>query len=334
MLDDGSVWCWGRNDWGQLGTDLVTRKYHYNPVRLPGVTGATQLGAGTWYSCALVAGGKVECWGLPPPTDFTSGIQSPTFVPGLSGVVSLAAGGELGIDTGEEHACALLGDGSVECWGANNHGQLGDGTTTSRTTPAPVPGLSGVLAVAAGGAHTCALMADYSIECWGDNSHGQLGDGTTADVVATPQPVLSSELFNTVACGASHTCARTSSGSLFCWGANSEDQLGDGTTTERHVPTQVVSSGVREVAAFDYQTCATYSGDGSVYCWGFPLGRDVVDTPTPVGVTYAQAVAVGGGHVCAIVNYGELECWGWNASGQLGDGTWDSGPAPRPVVWP
>ncbi len=208
VLEDGSVWCWGDNQYGE-GGDLVTKDNQKQPVLVPAVTGATQVGAGAWYNCALVAGGKVECWGRLPASAYNSAPQPPTFVPGLSGVVSLAVGGEDGFYTGEEHACALLGNGTVECWGANDHGELGDGTTTSRTTPAAVPGLSGVLALAAGGGHTCAVMADHSIDCWGDNRHGQLGDGTTADSLPTPQPVSSSESFTGVACGAMHTCART-----------------------------------------------------------------------------------------------------------------------------
>ncbi len=322
VLEDGSVWCWGMNDLGQaVGDNKVVNPK--NPALVAGVTGATQVGGGRWYSCALVTNGAVECWGGLPGTGPPFPIQAPTLVPGLSGAVSIA--------TGLQHACALLGDGSVDCWGLNDHGQLGDGSTTSRASPAPVPGLSGVRAVAAGGAHTCAIMADNSVDCWGDDTHGQLGNGTTAGVVATPQPVTSGPAFDRLACGAAHTCAMSAYGGAFCWGANDVGQLGDGTTTDRLLPTQVGPMG--SVGAFDEQTCAG-GGTTPLYCWGGLFGAgSYVDTPTLAGVYTANAIAVGGAHDCAILPDGSLECWGANQYGQLGDGTLIGRLNPAPVVW-
>lgn len=255
-------------------------------------------------------------------------------MPGLSGVVSLAVGPAILGEVGHGHVCVLMGNGTVQCWGANDYGQLGDGTTTSRVTPAPVPGLSGVQAVAVGGFHTCALMADNSIDCWGDNSQGQLGDGTTAVVVATPQPVQSGFKFSRIACGAAHTCATLTVGSVFCWGANYKGQLGDGTTTQRLLPTQILASGSM-LAAFEDQSCVA-SGGGAVRCWGGFLGyNSYANTPTLTGVNTADAIAPGGSHACAIVSdTGALECWGANDSGQLGDGTLIARWSPVPVVWP
>jgi alpha-tubulin suppressor-like RCC1 family protein len=150
-----------------------------------------------------------------------------------SGVVSISAGWD--------HTCAVTSTGAVECWGYNGYGQLGDNTTTYRPVPVGVVGLSsGVVSVSAGAAHTCALTSTGAVKCWGSNGSGQLGDNTTTD---SPVPVdvvgLSSGVVS-VSAGQNDTCALTSTGAVKCWGYNGYGQLGDNTTTDSHVPVDVV----------------------------------------------------------------------------------------------
>jgi alpha-tubulin suppressor-like RCC1 family protein len=212
----------------------------------------------------------------------------------------------------------------VQCWGANTYGQLGDGTTGSRGLPASVIALApDITGIASGGFPNCALRStNGAVQCWGSNWAGQIGDGTTVGSRALPTDVTGlSSAIKAVAVGFYHTCALTTTGGVQCWGYNNNGQVGDGTTTDRAVPTNVVgmASGVAAITAGGYHTCALLL-TGGVQCWG-----DDPDRPVPTNVTglgsVATAIAVGGSHSCAVLTAGGVQCWGINNLGQLGDGT-------------
>jgi alpha-tubulin suppressor-like RCC1 family protein len=291
------------------------------------------LTAGYLHTCRLSAAGGVLCWGdngFGQLGDGTSTNRAtPTNVVGLSaGVVALSAGGY--------QTCAVTNGGAVKCWGYNDQGQLGDGTTTSSPTPVDVVGLgAGVRSVAVGYAHTCVVTTGGAVKCWGANESGQLGDGSTTDRLA-PVDVqgLASDVVMITAGGdysGGQTCALKTNGSVVCWGNNRSGQLGDGTTTSRSTPAAVtaLAAGVQEISAGDEHVCALTVG-GEVQCWGFnlygQLGNGSTDdqvTPAPVSGlgSGVRALSSGGLHSCAITSAGGVLCWGDNEYGQVGDGT-------------
>ncbi len=361
----GGVMCWGANNSGQLGDGTNTDRVW--PVAVAGVggtgplVGATAVATGAYHSCALLADATIVCWGrnvegqLGVATPDT--VQpTPMKVAGLAGVVAIAAG--------SNHSCAVLGDGTVRCWGENNDGELGRGVAGGGgPTPGAVVGpdgsglaqLGGVTAVAAGGDHTCALGAGGSVHCWGCNGYGQVGTGTASAVdVTTPVAVVGGNIAAplvgavSIDVGHTHSCAAVAGGPVVCWGDNGLGQLGDGTTDDRPFPAAVKGiggmdalTGAVEVALGDSYSCARTAA-GEVRCWGEgeagKLGHGSVHTlnPLPMAVTGLGAAAVdlaaGDDHACAVSADGELHCWGHGWSGQLGDGRTIFSPSPGPVT--
>ena len=172
VLPDKTVKCWGDNTYGQLGTDWTLPRA-YNPISVSGVAAASAVAGGAVHTCALLSNGTVRCWGSNISgqlgDDSTTDSFTPVAVSGLSNATAITAS-HARLDS-YGHTCALLSNGTVECWGRNIVGQLGTGNTTDSPTPILVSGLSNATAVQAGGFHTCALSAG-TIQCWGDNSAG------------------------------------------------------------------------------------------------------------------------------------------------------------------
>src|SRR5256886_112853 len=294
-LPDGTVQCWGRNNFGQLGNGDGNLADSSVPVAVRGLTTATRVVTGDSHTCALLGDGTVQCWGVGDSGQRGDGTFNnistvPVAVVGLSNAVAVAARGY--------HSCALLGDGTVWCWGRNVDGQLGNGTrapvdcspgSCGSSTPVRVGGITGAAAVIAGGYHTCALFGDGTAQCWGRNDDGQLGDGTFT-TSSTPVPVGGLTGAAAVSGGFYHTCALLGDGTVQCWGRNAEGQLGDGTTIGSRVPGRVA------------------------------------------GLPSATAVSGGFQHTCALLSDGTVQCWGRNLEGQLGDGTTTSSSTPVRVV--
>jgi alpha-tubulin suppressor-like RCC1 family protein len=331
----GAAHCWGDNGFGQLGDGSTTNRF--TPVAVSGLgAGVAAIAAGDTHSCALTTAGAVHCWGLNGSgqlgDDSTTQRTTPVDVKGVGGSGTLSD--VAAIAAGTSHTCALTTAGAVHCWGNNSYGQLGDGSTTPRTTPVAVSGLdSGVAAIAVGGTHSCALTTAGAVRCWGKNLVGQLGDGSTT-YRTTPVDVKgvggSGTLSDVAAitAGASHSCARTTAGAVQCWGDNYYGQLGDGSTTQRTTPVAVsgLGSGVAAIAAGQSSghTCALTTA-GAAHCWGYNTNGQLGDGSTtnrltPVAVSGlgsgVAAIVAGGYQSCARTTAGAVRCWGRNVFGQ------------------
>ena len=235
-------------------------------------------------------------------------------------------GSYVAITAGAAHTCALDSGGRAQCWGANEGGQVGDGSRTDQPQPASVRSDLRFSVLAAGESHTCGLSGGGVPLCWGENLSGQLGDGTR-NGQSVPRTVGGGLVFSAIGAGWNHTCGLTASGNAFCWGLNSNGQLGDGSTLDRLEPV-LVRGAVSTIVAGRAHTCGI--SQGSVLCWGDnsfgQLGNDTnVSQGQPVEVLGLPGapthLAAGAIHTCALVDGGRAFCWGQNFSGQLGDGS-------------
>ncbi len=240
LMNSGAVKCWGNNYTGQLGDGTKVSKS--SPVDVVGLgSGVVAFDAGYLHTCALTTGGGVKCWGNNDAGQLGDGTMvsksNPVYVVGLSSGVAA-------ITTGEYHTCALTNGGGVKCWGSNGWGELGDGMGGDKSSPVNVVGLaSGVTAIAAGMWQTCGLITGGGVKCWGSNWYGELGDGTSGERTYKNTPVDVVGLGNDVVAltaGDWYTCALTVAGQVKCWGYNDYGQLGDGTTTDRSTPVDVI----------------------------------------------------------------------------------------------
>jgi len=339
VTTSGGVKCWGDNDFGQLGDGTYSDSYV--PVDVVDLTsGIISVSTGYWHTCAVTTSGGVKCWGSNYYGELGDGTTTysniPVDVVGLTSGVAFAS-------SGYRHTCAVTTSGGVKCWGWNENGQLGVGTTRRRYTPVDVVGLtSGIASISSGGRHICAVTTSGGVKCWGSNKNGQLGDGTTTNSYTPVDVVGLTSGVASVSSGNLHTCAVTNSGGVKCWGSNYYSQLGDGSDISRYMPVDVVelTSGVDSVSSGNRHTCAVTTS-GGVKCWGNndygQLGDGTTtDSYIPVdvvGLTSGIAsVSSGVDHTCAVTTSGGVKCWGSNFIGKLGDGTSTDSYMPVDVV--
>jgi len=281
---------------------------------------ATAVSAGGVHTCALLNNGKVKCWGSNDTGQFGDGTyvshNTAVEIPGLSEVLAISAGGE--------HTCALLSNGEVKCWGKNTSGQLGDGTKQLQSYPVIVAGLTNAVAISAGGEHTCAILKDGKAKCWGKNLDGRVGDGSNTRLILSPIDVAGlTDSLVLISAGYEHTCAVTSPGSIKCWGKNDMGQVGDDTTRNRKIATDVIAldSGIKSVST-GYATSCVATEYKNVLCWGWIGHQDYYTSPQEVAGLESDivTVAAGASHICGLTSDGIVKCLGDNEYGQLGSG--------------
>jgi uncharacterized protein (TIGR02145 family) len=342
---DGKAYCWGQNNWGQLGSNSTTNSSVPVAVDTSGVlSGKTvaQIAASHQHTCA-VADGKIYCWGRNPYGQLGNSSTTDSLVPVAVDTSGVLNGKTITqISSEYQHTCALA-SGKVYCWGWNPYGQLGNNSTTDSLVPVAVD-TSGVLngktvtQIAAGSNRTCAL-AEGQVYCWGHGSNGQLGNNSTVDkkvpVAVDTSGVLSGKTVTQISTGNTHTCA-LADGKAYCWGYNGNGQLGNNSTTESLVPVAVDTSGVligktiTQIVAGSNYICVVAEGKG--YCWGDDqhgqLGNNsttqslvpvAVDTSGVLSAKTITQIAPGYAHTCALDSDGKAYCWGYNANGQLGN---------------
>jgi alpha-tubulin suppressor-like RCC1 family protein len=335
MKVDGTVECWGRNNEGQLGRGTTQNLNNDFPTAVTFAGSVVAIAAGAYHSCALLAGGTIQCWGRNDELQVgnasgASPISAPT------NIRSFAAVPALGIAAGGYHSCAVMSDGTVMCWGDNRNQQVTTGAFASTHTAQTVTGVAGATTVSAGAYHNCALVGGGGAVCWGYNNDGETGTTTSpSNTVAISAVQIDAAtgagINGTSNFGGWHSCAVLTTGAVSCWGHNGFGALGNGTTappTPLGTPITASLMGTASaVASGGFHTCAIAAG--AVSCWGAndsaQLGRGTIGGTIPIpGVIVgapspAMSVDAGGYHTCAVFSgANDVRCWGRNNEGQVG----------------
>lgn len=333
----GGALCWGNNEKGSLGSDGPNASFS-TPQSVVGMSdGVLNVFANGQTACAIQLGGA-KCWGDNSWTKTGTGesvapfLTAPRQVAGMyDGVTGISIGGTL--------ACASLENGRVKCWGSNDDLQLGMGDNEYTSLPVRVKPdtYTNATAVSAGYDFTCVVHGSDT-RCFGAGTSGQLGTGSLVD---TPigAPIAGMPDPSGISAGFAHVCAQTLL-ETYCWGAGGSGRLGDDSTDQRNTPTEPWGvDAVAMISAGWYHSCA-YNNSGAL-CWGEGNGGrlgngDTTDKLTPTYVTDLSSngdlfgISAGGDHSCAIIDTDPgagvtktAKCWGFNSSGQVGDGTVD-----------
>lgn len=308
LLSTGTVSCWGYVGPQTDAAGLAVDTSHPVPTPVSGLGNVKFLSLGDFFACAVLSNGTVACWGDDlygqlgvdaPPETYTYSIN-PLLIPNFNEVSTVAAGGIFG--------CALHSSGTVACWGPGVEGELGDGMRTNTTIPQTVSGISDAVAIAAGYGFACALHRGGTVDCWGDTQNGEAGaiDVTegcppappaaspACDEFFVPMPIPGLSNIRAIAAGHYFACALQADGTVACWGSDEYGQIGSAP---------------------------------QAMC-GFPCSPTPSVVPNLGNVT---AITAGDEFACALIADGTVRCWGFNADGQLGDGTTVNSMAPVAV---
>ena len=354
LLNNGTVKCWGKNSFGQLGLGDITHRNAppSNPINLGAGPTVKQIDTGYNHTCAIMDDDTLKCWGNNIYGQLGYGDTTQRTTPSSSSINLGAGRTAKQISVGGHHTCALLDNNTVKCWGRNNHRQLGDGNNTNLTAP-PTNTLNlgagrTAIQISSGSSHTCALLDDNTLKCWGRNLFGQLGYGDNTNRSTPPSNPINLGTGRTakqISAKFNHTCAILDNDTLKCWGYNGFGQLGLGDTAHRNLPpNSSINLGAgrtaKQVSVGEYNICALLDND-TVKCWGRnnhgQLGYgDTIQRNTPASTPInlgpgrtAKQISTGSHYnACALLDNDTVTCWGRNNYGQLGYGDTTSRNAP------
>ncbi|RZK63280.1 MAG: T9SS type A sorting domain-containing protein [Hymenobacter sp.] len=325
LKTDGTLWAWGQNTNGQLGQGTATGQQS-TPLQVGTAATWASVSAGDYHIAALQTDGTLWTWGQNFSGQLGQGtVSSLQSTPTQVGAATWRAASAGGIYT-----LAIKRDGTLWSWGYNSNAQLGNGTTstTAQPTPAQVGTASTWQLVSAGTFHSLAIQTDGTLWAWGNNGQGAVGTPTTQLTQATPIQVGTATTWRSISAGYTHSAAVRQDNSLWTWGDNRYNQLGDGTTTQQNAPVQVAAgANWQAVSAGQYYTTALRQ-DNSYWAWGYHSYGQLGTGPSPQLVPYQvltpatwRSLSAGAYYNLAIRPDGTLWAWGDNAFGQLGLGT-------------
>jgi len=344
LLPSNDLRCWGNNNYGQLGDGTTEHRSIPTPViGLPETDEIVQLASGGRQVGVLLASGGIKAWGLGNSGQLGNGREGSGYFESEPVDVIGIPDGWSKICPAYTHTCGIQEDGRAYCWGNNEFGQLGIGTTTNALEPAEVTGPAGFYDIVGGDYHTCSIEPAGALWCWGRNDRGQAGDPAVGDPILVPVRVeaITAAVVD-VAPGTLHTCALLEAGEVLCWGDNRYGQLGIGEGPDSTVPVTVsgLPTTIADIVSGYEHTCALMEA-GDVMCWGHndvgQLGDGTRDnigyTPVSVVGLSSRVVTVGTGafHTCAFLDDTSVWCWGINLYGELGNGTNEGSPTPVQV---
>ncbi len=345
LLVDGTLWAWGRNNYGQLGDGSTVDRA--TPIQISLINSVKAVSCGLNHTLALKADGTVWAWGYNNYGQLGNGETinrgAPVSVSGLTSVKQV-------ISASNAYSVALKEDGTVWAWGLNSNGQLGDGTTVSKSTPVQVKGLSSIKSISCSSTFCIALKSDGTVWSWGNNQYGQLGDGTT---ISRTVPVQVSGLTSVkkVVVGLYYCLALKEDGSVWSWGYNAHGELGDGYKVNRSAPVQISQlNSVNDITCGKYHTLALKQ-DGTVWSWGYnnvgQLGDGTnTSKSVPTQITdlyniksigcgrYNTSTTNGCDYSAVLKQDGTVWAWGYNANGELGNGLKTNSSRPVRVLVP
>lgn len=335
-LAAGQMKCWGSNQQGRLGDQ--TYEDRHTPVDVVGLPGpVASIWPGNTHTCAIMESGPLYCWGYNHAGQLGDGTQNESIIP-----LEVGGANVVQVGLGNSHTCVRRQNGSVSCWGEDHHGKLGNGRETwgrSLTATVSLPGPA--LDLVVGNQNGCVLLEEGEIYCWGWNEHGELGDGPSYAVHPEQVPGVTDAV--STALGAFHSCALTGTGEVRCWGAPTFTGDPEGVGSNGAPITVGGLPGPKsELKAGSYHTCAK-SESGELHCWGAngygQLG-DGNDRFIQGGAVLASLLGPvvhdfsgGWGHTCVTLADGTARCvGGYNAWGQLGDGSTEDSTTPVDVL--